>query len=80
MESIEKIINPETLQLYTTRYEEKHNIASDELHVYVVWSKLKQLSLEDKPTTEPTPIDKEVILWLSCLRSSRKFHLFLKKC
>ena len=59
MESIEKIINPETLQLYTTRYEEKHNIASDELHVYVVWSKLKQLSLEDKPTTEPTPIDKE---------------------
>ena len=58
MESIEKIINPETLQLYTTRYEEKH-IASDELHVYVVWSKLKQLSLEDKPTTEPTPIDKE---------------------
>ena len=50
-------MRPETLQLYTTRYEEKYDIEIDEL--YVVWSKLKQLSLEDKPTTEPKPSDKK---------------------
>ena len=50
-------MKPETLQLYTTRYEEKYDIEIDEL--YVVWSKLKQLSLEDKPTTEPKPSDKK---------------------
>ena len=42
-----------------------------------MWSKLKQISFEHEPTTEPTPSDK-IFLWLSCLRSSIKFCLLLK--
>ena len=68
-------MKPETLQIYTTNYKEKYNSESDEL--CAVWSKLKQVSLEEKPTPEPTPSDK-IILWLSCLRSSIKFCLLLK--
>ena len=44
---IEKVLKPETLQLYNTRYEESYDVDGDEL--YAVWSKLKQLSLSDKP-------------------------------
>ena len=50
-------MKPETLQLYNTRYEESYDLDCDEL--YVVWSKLKQLSLTDKPTSAPKPKNNE---------------------
>ena len=55
--TIEKMMKPETPQLYNTRYEESYGLDCDEL--YVVWSKLKQLSLTDKPTSAPKPKNNE---------------------
>ena len=51
---IEKVLKPETLQLYNTRYEESYNANGNEL--YAVWSKLKQLSLSDQPEEKEDPL------------------------
>ena len=56
LSSIEKVMKPETLQVYNERYEESYDLDLDEL--YVVWSKLKQLSLTDKPTSATMPNSK----------------------
>lgn len=54
LDAIEKIMKPETLQLYTTWCKEKYAIESDELCVV-----RSQLLLEDELTTEPKPRDRE---------------------
>ena len=58
LSTIEKMMKPETLQLFNTRYEESYDIDCDCDEVYLPWSKLKQLSLTDKPSSQPKPNSK----------------------
>ena len=54
---IENMLKPETLQLYNTRYEESYDIQDDEL--YVIWSKLKNLSIANEPKCVSNPSSEE---------------------
>ena len=46
LEALEKAMDRETQEKFTTRYEEGYDLETDEL--YVVWAKLKALSIEDE--------------------------------
>ena len=54
---IEHMLKPETLQLYNTRNEESYDIQDDEL--YVIWSKLKILSIANEPECVANPSSEE---------------------
>ena len=49
-EQIEKMMKPETMELYQKRLEEGYDLENDEL--YVIWSQLKKMSISDQSAKE----------------------------
>ena len=45
-EQIEKMMKPETMELYQKRLEEGYDLENDEL--YVIWSQLKKMSIANQ--------------------------------
>lgn len=54
LSSLEKLMKPETLKLFSERYDEGYNLETDEL--YCIWSRFKQLSVADPVTNLPKSI------------------------
>ena len=57
-QELERVMRPETVKLYHTRYEEKYDIDDDEL--YSVWEKLHRMTISDKsdkPVVQPKKVE-----------------------
>ena len=52
-------MKPDTVKLYQRSLDEGYDLESDEL--YLIWSKLKTLSLEDSPATSDVPPKDKVV-------------------
>lgn len=59
LHSLEMMMKPDTVKLYQRRLDEGYDLESDEL--YLIWSKLKTLSLEDSPATSDVPPNDKVV-------------------
>ena len=55
LEALEKAMGSETKEKFTVRYEEGYDLETDEL--YVVWSKLKALSIKDSEKSDEESVE-----------------------